>query len=300
MKPTPVQQALAALAVLFVVAVTIVGGILLSLSENPAGLGISRPPTSTPYRIPTLAPTTLGDQSALTPGVVVGNASPTSTSIPSMASSESPTATDIPSTDTPAPTPTPLPTATVCGIQSGWIAYTVRPGDTLSTLAESVGLSTSALEAGNCLDTTTLYAGQILYLPNVARSMPAASPTSRPTQGPTPGPTPTNSDTDGSCSNVYANITSPAVGALLSGVVQFRGTATHEDFSFYKLELREYTTPRDSFITFVTATEPVVNGVLGELDTRQVANGMYWIRVVVVDSIGNWPEPCSKLYRITN
>jgi len=299
-KPTPMQQALAALAVLFVVAVTIAGGLLLSLSENPTGLGVSRPPTSTPYRIPTLAPTTLGDQGALTPDQMAGESSPTATSIPSMASDGSPTATTIPPTETPDSSPTPQPTITTCSIHSGWVAYTVRSGDTLSTLAQSVGLSTMALQAGNCLTETILYAGQTIYLPNVVRSTPAASPMPPSTQGPTPGPTPTNSDTDGSCSNVYANITSPAVGALLSGVVQFEGTATHEDFSFYKLELREYNTDRASFITFVTAYEPVINGVLGQLDTTQVTNGMYWIRVVVVDSIGNWPEPCSKLYRITN
>jgi LysM repeat protein len=298
-KPTPVQQALAALAVLFVVAVTIAGGLLLSLSENPGGLGISRPPTSTPYRIPTLAPTTLGNQGALTPDEVAVEPSPTPTSIPSMASGASPTATAVPPTAT-TTSPTPRPSATTCGIQTGWVAYTVRAGDTLSMLAQSVRISSAALQAGNCLTETTLYAGQTLYLPNVAISTLAANPSRTPTGEPTPGPTPTNSDTDGSCSNVYANITSPAVGALLSGVVQFKGTATHEDFSFYKLELREYNTARDTFITFVTAYEPVTNGVLGELDTRQLTNGMYWIRVVVVDSIGNWPEPCSKLYRITN
>lgn len=297
MKPTPTQQILAGLAVFFVVAVTLAGGLLLALSDNPGGLGVSRPPTSTPFRLPTLAPTTIGDASALTPDEAAEVASPTPIVVQPMETKAQPatvTATNVP------PTSRPTATAATCQIRSGWVPYAVRSGDTLFKIGLAVGRTIDELQAGNCLRTSALEVGQTLYLPSLPPREPQPSATPANTLAPTAGPTPTNSDTDGSCSNVYSNITSPQVGAVIGGVVNFYGTATHEDFSFYKLEFREYNTGRDQFVTFVTEYQPVSGGLLGVLDTTLIPNGMYWIRVVVVDSIGNWPEPCSKLYRITN
>jgi LysM repeat protein len=67
------------------------------------------------------------------------------------------------------------PTATpyVCGVPWGWVPYTVRPGDTLSSLSRAYGVTVFDLQKANCLGTTTLiYTGQVLYVPNVPTVTP--------------------------------------------------------------------------------------------------------------------------------
>jgi LysM repeat protein len=47
------------------------------------------------------------------------------------------------------------------------VAYTVKPNDTLSSLARRTGKSVQKLQAANCLAGTLVFAGQILYIPSV-------------------------------------------------------------------------------------------------------------------------------------
>lgn len=280
MRPSRAQQALAALAVLFVVAVTILGGVFLTLSDNPAA-SVAEQPTATPYRPPTLEATG-------TPPPM-----PSETLLPTL------TPTAIPPSITPSPTPEPTATFTLtpCHIASGWVAYVVQPGDTLFTVGLRYNVTTDQLRVGNCLSSDTLFAGQVIYVPPLP---PAPSATSQPPAQALPTATPPLGY-DGICADTRSIITSPAVGSVLSGVVQFYGTATHPDFQFYKLEIRqEGASTSADFITFVTRYEPVVNGLLGELNTAAFSDGEYWIRLVVVDHTGNYPERCSILYTIDN
>lgn len=55
----------------------------------------------------------------------------------------------------------------VCGPPLHWVRYIVRPGDTLSALARALNSTVYALLNANCLETPTIYAGQILFLPQV-------------------------------------------------------------------------------------------------------------------------------------
>lgn len=279
MKPSRTQQALAALAVLFVVAVTVLGGVFLTLSDNPAQ-PIAEQPT-TPYRPPML----------------------TATDTPVPAPSEMPAPTLMPTSAPPTATPPPTmwPTATFsptpCQIARNWMAYTVQPGDTLFTVGLRYNITTDALRAGNCLSSDALFAGQVIYVPPLP---PAPSATPLPPTSAIPTATPPLGY-DGICTDERSTITNPPVGAVLSGVVQFYGTATHPDFQFYKLEIRqEGASTSADFITFVTNYEPVVSGLLGELNTVAFSDGEYWIRLVVVDHTGNYPERCSILYTIDN
>ncbi len=278
MRPSRAQQALAALAVLFVVAVTILGGIFLTLSDNPA-TPIAEQPTATPYRFPTLEVT--------------------DTPLPMSGETPMPTSTPVLPSSTPSPTPQPTVTftPTPCQIASGWVAYVVQPGDTLFTVGLRYNITTDRLRAGNCLSSDTLFTGQVIYVPPLPPTLPAASPL--PAQATLTTTLPLGYD--GICADMRSVITSPPVGATLSGVVQFYGTAAHPDFQFYKLEIRqEGASTSADFITFVTRYEPVVNGLLGELNTAAFGDGEYWIRLVVVDHTGNYPERCSILYTIDN
>ncbi len=100
----------------------------------------------------------------------------------------------LPGAPRPTPTLRPLP-AVPCGQPpASWRPYVVRRGDTLSDLAIRYGTTVPAIMSANCLASTTIYAGQRLYLPAQAIWWPPApTPTPRPWQPrpPTPALPPT-------------------------------------------------------------------------------------------------------------
>ncbi len=127
-------------------------------------------------------------------------------------------------------------------------------------------------------------------------------PTARPTR--TPIPPPAESPTAAApvvqrpqCPTGSAVITSPGVGAQVSGMVPIVGTAIHENFQFYKLEygaganpgVWSYSDGRD---------QPVQGGQLGVLNASALPPGTYSVRVVVVDTSGNFPPPCQTTIEI--
>ena len=109
----------------------------------------------------------------------------------------------------------PVPTVTVipCGPPAGWVrGYVVQRGDTLYRVALAYGVSYSQLQRANCMGgSTNIYAGQRLWVPNIAPRFPtpaittvpnfptqtplplptstAVPPTERPTEQPSPPPT---------------------------------------------------------------------------------------------------------------
>lgn len=80
-----------------------------------------------------------------------------------------------------------------CGPPSGWILYTVQPGDTLFYISLAFGVSISELQYANCLGSSTLIrTGQRIYVPNVKPRMSTASPTRRIPTKPQPSYTPSD------------------------------------------------------------------------------------------------------------
>src|SRR5258706_2562092 len=97
----------------------------------------------------------------------------------------------------------PVPTVTVipCGPPLGWVKrYIVQPGDTLFRIALSYGITYPQLQRANCMgSSTTIYAGQVLWVPNVPTLTPGVTiipnfPTATPSL--TPAPTSTFMVTD--------------------------------------------------------------------------------------------------------
>jgi LysM repeat protein len=314
-KPDWRKQAAAGVAVLFVIAVTIAGGVLLAVSESPAELADR--PTATPYRIPTLIvlgtrTTPAGEDEPPTvdtelppPAVVItltpasSGAVPTGTLPPTVTPTALPTSTSVPtSTRIPA-----TASSSACRVRADWVPYTVQAGETLYGIGLRYGVRVDTLADGNCLDSTYVVAGQALRVPDVPPSVSGPASTGLPTATAIPqaGATPTSTGTDGACSSPGSQITAPPVGSVLSGVARFYGTASHPNLSIYKLEIRrEDITPRPGWVTAVTGSSSVTGGPLGEIDTHAFENGQYWVRLVVVDNTGNYPEPCSILYTFTN
>ena len=101
------------------------------------------------------------------------------------------------------------------------------------------------------------------------------------------------------CPDGRAVILSPGNGAVVSGQVPIVGTAQHDRFSFYKLEFAA-SGANQNFNYFDGAENPVVGGLLGNLNSTAMANGTYVIRVVVVDVTGNYPQPCSVTVTVQN
>jgi hypothetical protein len=94
-------------------------------------------------------------------------------------------------------------------------------------------------------------------------------------------------------------ITSPEPGGdPIQGTVEITGTANVPNFGFFKYEV----TPRgsQSWATISAEREPVVNGVLGQWNTTSLANGDYFLRLVITDNVGVALEPCVIAVRVAN
>jgi LysM repeat protein len=77
------------------------------------------------------------------------------------------------------PLPTPTPTPCLPAPPADWVLYTVRPGDTLFSLAVTRGTTTDEVMRVNCLNSSDIWAGDTLYLPPLpityeAPAMPSA------------------------------------------------------------------------------------------------------------------------------
>jgi hypothetical protein len=105
------------------------------------------------------------------------------------------------------------------------------------------------------------------------------------------------------CPDPRAVITSPGENQVISGTVSIFGTATHEDFEYYKLEYAEGTAAdavASEFFYLGGGNFPVENDRLALIDTGSFVNGFYTVRLVVVDQTGNFPEPCQVTIEMRN
>lgn len=82
-----------------------------------------------------------------------------------------------------------------------------------------------------------------------------------------------------------AEITQPANNAALKGIVNIMGTATLNNFDYYKFEFEDARC--NLGVCFVAdARKQVRRGLLMKWDTRTVPNGVYLLHMVVVDKFG--------------
>lgn len=77
---------------------------------------------------------------------------------------------------TPPPPPPATFTPTACPWPVDWRPYTVEVGDTMATLAAAAGSSVYLLMRGNCLDSSDLQPGDVIYLPALAFATPTRVP----------------------------------------------------------------------------------------------------------------------------
>lgn len=111
------------------------------------------------------------------------------------------------------------------------------------------------------------------------------------------------------CSDRRLAIFSPGINQTVSGVVPVTGRATHEQFNFFKLEVAPGANASQGFTWFDGSDRsgdggarggPVENGTLGHFNSAGVADGPYTIRLTVVDTSSNYPDPCEVSINVQN
>ena len=93
-------------------------------------------------------------------------------------------------------------------------------------------------------------------------------------------------------------LSSPSPGEEISGTTTLTGTANMPNFGFYKYEIAPQGTT--NWTTISAGAEPVTNGELGKWDTTAIANGDYFLQLVILDNVGQTLEPCVIAVRVTN
>ncbi|MBI5033594.1 MAG: hypothetical protein HZB51_23980 [Chloroflexi bacterium] len=97
------------------------------------------------------------------------------------------------------------------------------------------------------------------------------------------------------CSNPNTTITSLIDNGIVSGFIEIKGTATDPNMEYWKIEYRpEASTVYDQLNK---SNKGITDDVLARLSTKTVANGVYFIRLVIVKKDGNFPTPCE--FRVT-
>ena len=104
------------------------------------------------------------------------------------------------------------------------------------------------------------------------------------------------------CTDPRSMIIYPGVNQTISGTVEVVGSATHENFEYYKLEYANgaNASPAAEYFYLGGGNSPVENGVLATIDTTSLANGPYTMRLTVVDNTGNFPAPCAVTVEVQN
>lgn len=104
------------------------------------------------------------------------------------------------------------------------------------------------------------------------------------------------------CSDPRSMIVFPGVNQVLSGTIDVIGSANHEDFSYFKLEYANGADASSAAEYFYLGggNNQVENGLLATIDTQALINGVYTMRLTVVDNTGNFPAPCSVTIEVAN
>jgi hypothetical protein len=146
-----------------------------------------------------------------------------------------------------------------------------------------------------------LAAPTLTATPPPATITPTITPTQvRPTRPVRPSDTPDVEATETpvvrppACPDSSARMTSPGVNQVVRGNVPVMGTANIPNLQYYKVEVGQGQNPSDSQWNVVGQLHEsaVSNGRLEVFNSGEYAPGTYTLRLVVVDTTGNYPEPC--------
>ena len=121
-----------------------------------------------------------------------------------------------------------------------------------------------------------------------------------PSEPPTPTPVPAPVVVAPSCPDQRALLIRPGDNEVVSGDVNVIGSATHESFQFYKIEAAPGANASGGWQHLGGGNVPVVSGFLVTVNTRNLANGLWTLQLVVVDQTGNFIPPCKVTVTVQN
>ena len=169
------------------------------------------------------------------------------------------TATQKPTqTSQPSKTSTRVPTgqSNQCGIPAGWIAYRIQPGENLFRIGLRYNVTAEELRRVNCLASSDrIFAGAIIYVPNVPTITPTYTRTSPPPTA-TPKPTKAPSSTRTFTATLPANTSTTVPSATLTTVPVDTSTAIPIPTETPTETLLPTATPTETLIPTETTTVP--------------------------------------------
>ncbi len=127
---------------------------------------------------------------------------------------------------------------------------------------------------------------------------PRPRPTLRPLPTPPPQPSPAPVVVAPNCPNPSARLISPGQNQTISGSVPIIGTANIPNMQYYKLEFRPAGSSAD--YSYIGGQHAPADGTLTVWNTAPLPDGVYTLRLVVVDHTGNYPPPCEVSVIVTH
>lgn len=280
-------------------------------SGAPEEVAVENTVTITPSVTPSA--TSTATPSATSSATNTPTMTATATATPSRTATPRPTSTDKPTSTpsyTPSATSTPRPSATTvefdgilatptlpasptaaavsaatrtpssCRIPRGWTTYRVQPGDTLFAISLATNSTVDELRYANCIDDVdNITSEDMIFVPRAPL---------HPVSTFVPVPADVRPDLAAfGCNDPRVQITSPGVASQLRGSFTVMGTATREDFGYYKIEIRPDWAEIYNF--YLDSYEPVQNGALGVVNSELFGSGLHWVRLTVVDAQAGIP-----------
>jgi hypothetical protein len=117
---------------------------------------------------------------------------------------------------------------------------------------------------------------------------------------PTPTPPPAPVVVAPTCPDQRALLIRPGQNEIVSGDLNVIGSATHDNFQFYKIEAASGASAAGGWQYLGGGNAPVVSGFLTTVNTRALTNGVWTLQLVVVDQIGNFIPPCQVTVTVQN
>jgi hypothetical protein len=134
-------------------------------------------------------------------------------------------------------------------------------------------------------------------IPLLATPTPALT---RAPEQPTATPAPAPIIQPPACPDSRSVLIRPGENEVVRGMVNVIGTATHEKFQYYKVEYAPGANAAGNFSYFGGGNSPVINNLLANIDTGALSNGLWTLRLIVVDQTGNFPPPCQVTIAVQN
>jgi len=171
--------------------------------------------------------------------------------------------------------------------------YVVRHGDSLVTIATWSGANMVHLRQMNNMANDNVWVGMVLRVPCGNGPPPPPPPKPEPVAYHHPNIQP-------AVCNPGVAVTFPRSHEYVHGIIDIVGTATINNFQFYKVEYGQGTVPFNFSSIGDVVSSQKTGTTLVTWDTTTVPNGEYTLRLTAVDKQGQFPQPCNVYIVVDN